>query len=63
MIFDIVENIIVEWTMPSESRICRICRIGKASIAMVCYTRCNENVGGKRPGEDAAGGGGKKTTT
>ena len=26
MIFDIVEYIIMEWTMPNESRICRICR-------------------------------------
>ena len=26
MIFDIVECIIMEWTMPNESRICRICR-------------------------------------
>ena len=24
MIFDIVEYIIMEWTMPNESRICRI---------------------------------------
>ncbi len=28
MIFDIVEYIIMEWTMPNESRICRICRRG-----------------------------------
>ena len=28
MIFDIVEFIIMEWTMPNESRICRICRRG-----------------------------------
>ncbi len=27
MIFDIVEYIIMEWTMPNESRICRICRV------------------------------------
>ncbi len=26
MIFDIVEYIIMEWTMPNESRTCRICR-------------------------------------
>ncbi len=26
MISDIVEYIIMEWTMPNESRICRICR-------------------------------------
>ena len=26
MIFDIVDYIIMEWTMPNESRICRICR-------------------------------------
>jgi hypothetical protein len=26
VIFDIVEYIIMEWTMPNESRICRICR-------------------------------------
>ena len=26
MIFDIVEYIIMEWTMPNESRICRTCR-------------------------------------
>ena len=26
MIFDIVEYIIMEWTMPNDSRICRICR-------------------------------------
>ncbi len=26
MIFDIVEYIIMEWTMPNESRICRMCR-------------------------------------
>ncbi len=26
MIFDIVEYIIMEWTMPNESRLCRICR-------------------------------------
>ena len=26
MIFDIVKNLIMEWTMPNESRICRICR-------------------------------------
>ncbi len=25
MIFDILEYIIMEWTMPNESRICRIC--------------------------------------
>ena len=25
MIFDIVEYIIMEWTMPNESRMCRIC--------------------------------------
>ena len=25
MIFDIVEYIVMEWTMPNESRICRIC--------------------------------------
>ena len=25
MIFDIVEYIIMEWTMPNRSRICRIC--------------------------------------
>jgi hypothetical protein len=28
VIFDIVENIIVEWTVPDESRKCRICRRG-----------------------------------
>ncbi len=28
MIFDIVEYIIMEWTLPNESRICRICRRG-----------------------------------
>jgi ribosomal protein L37E len=28
VIFDIVEYIIMEWTMPNESRICRICRRG-----------------------------------
>ncbi len=28
MIFDIVEFIILEWTMPNESRICKICRRG-----------------------------------
>jgi hypothetical protein len=33
---------------------------GKASIAMVCSTRCNEKVAGKRPGADAAGGMSKK---
>jgi len=26
MIFDIVEYIIIEWTMPNESRMCRKCR-------------------------------------
>ncbi len=26
MIFDIVEYFIMEWTIPNESRICRICR-------------------------------------
>jgi hypothetical protein len=26
VIFDIAEYIIMEWTMPNESRICRICR-------------------------------------
>ena len=26
VIFDIVGYIIMEWTMPNESRICRICR-------------------------------------
>ena len=26
MIFDIVEHVIMEWTMPNESRICKICR-------------------------------------
>ena len=26
MIFDFVQYIIMEWTMPNESRICRICR-------------------------------------
>ncbi len=26
MIFDIGEYIIMEWTMPNESRLCRICR-------------------------------------
>jgi hypothetical protein len=26
VIFDIVEYIIMEWTMPNESRLCRICR-------------------------------------
>jgi hypothetical protein len=28
VIFDIVEYIIMEWTMPNERRICRICRRG-----------------------------------
>jgi hypothetical protein len=28
VIFDIAEYIIMEWTMPNESRICRICRRG-----------------------------------
>ena len=26
VIFDIIEYIIMEWTMPNESRICKICR-------------------------------------
>jgi hypothetical protein len=26
VIFDIVEYVVMEWTMPNESRICRICR-------------------------------------
>jgi hypothetical protein len=37
--------------------------IGKASIAMVCSNRCNEKVGGKRPGADAAGAASKKLKT
>ena len=28
MIFDIVDYIITEWTMPNESQMCRICRRG-----------------------------------
>jgi hypothetical protein len=28
VIFDIVEYIIMEWTIPNESRICRMCRRG-----------------------------------
>ncbi len=37
MLFDIVEYVIMEWTMPNESRICRICRrvliLKKKSVA------------------------------
>jgi len=28
VIFDIVDYIIMEWTMPNESQMCRICRRG-----------------------------------
>ena len=35
VIFDIVEYITMEWTMPKESRICRICRRDKSRICRI----------------------------
>ena len=51
VIFDIVEYIIMEWTLPNESRICRICRRGiilKKKRRMLLASLPQSSLGQKR---------------
>jgi hypothetical protein len=44
VIFDIVEYIIMEWTMPNESRICRRGLILKKEEEECCWPVCYSQV-------------------